>query len=253
MREQLFPRIPNLRPGGVSAVTASTPTRLAPDLVWLVAALAVTMLVLVVASPYDLTTAQWATQQPPGLLGPLVQQWGTKPASMLVVLAAGLLVHAPWRSKYPLFAVGGLAVIIQVVLHPALVSNLVKLIWGRPRPITVGPLGEGFEPFHVLHPGFGDFSFPSGHVATAMVLAPCVLLAWREGRVVAAAVLAVITVVWAGVVAYGRVIHGAHFVTDVVFSVGLGLALAPLSLCLARGFARKWPNPSEPLKNAVPD
>ncbi len=35
------------------------------------------------------------------------------------------------------------------------------------------------------------------------------------------------TLTWASAVAFGRVQYGAHFPTDVVFSIGFGLALAP--------------------------
>jgi membrane-associated phospholipid phosphatase len=78
-----------------------------------------------------------------------------------------------------------------------------------------------------------------------MVLAPCALLLFRAGRPGAAAAVAGATAAWAGLVAYGRVLSGAHFPTDVLASVGLGLALAPLSLALGdRLVARLSPTAS---------
>ncbi|MBI5543116.1 MAG: phosphatase PAP2 family protein [Deltaproteobacteria bacterium] len=107
------------------------------------------------------------------------------------------------------------------------------LLFGRPRLARCRPTGEGFRDFFEVSPGVGDFSFPSGHVAVAMALAPWAWLLWREGRTRAALVVGGATLGWAGAVAYGRVLYGAHFLTDVVFSVGLGVALAPLSLISA--------------------
>lgn len=44
---------------------------------------------------------------------------------------------------------------------------------------------------------------------------------------------------WAGTVAFGRVAYGAHFPTDVAFSIGLGIALAPLSLRIGDDVVRR--------------
>ncbi len=65
-----------------------------------------------------------------------------------------------------------------------------------------------------------------------MVIAPSVVLLWRLRRYGAATGLAFANLLWASTVAYGRVVYGAHFATDVLFSIGAGVALAPLSLCL---------------------
>jgi undecaprenyl-diphosphatase len=127
---------------------------------------------------------------------------------------------------------------VHLLLQPALLTNGLKLLTGRPRPVHLGALGEGFVPFHVLHPGLGDFSFPSGHVAVTMILAPVVLVLFREGRRSLAGLVALSACAWTGTVAFGRVAFGAHFPTDVLASLGLGLALAPLSALLGARFAR---------------
>ena len=119
---------------------------------------------------------------------------------------------------------------IQYFLHAGLITNIIKLLTGRKRPLHLGINGSGFEPFYNFAPGMGDFSFPSGHVAIAMILVPCVFVFWRYGQRATALGAAAFTLTWAGSVAYGRVIYGAHFTTDVIFSIGLGIAIAPISV-----------------------
>ena len=63
-----------------------------------------------------------------------------------------------------------------------------------------------------------------------MILAPCVVLLGIQRQALG---LALVTLGWAGAVAFGRVSYGAHFPTDVLFSIGIGVALAPLSLTIA--------------------
>jgi membrane-associated phospholipid phosphatase len=206
--------------------------RVARDIRWLVAAGICTLLILLAVSSRDLTISLALAGFRGGAFGLFVQEWGRKPASLLILAAAVVLTNRSLRSEYPLVARASAAVLVQLLLQPALLTNALKLLSGRARPLQIGPTGEGFAPFYELSPGFGDFSFPSGHVAVAMILAPCVVLLWRERQPLAAFGLALVTLGWAGTVAFGRVSYGAHFPTDVLFSIGIGVALAPLSLRL---------------------
>lgn len=211
---------------------APAPRALGADLCTAGATLVATMVALLAIAPWDLEVSRALGGVFGATFGAFIQDWGRKPASVLVVGAAFALTSRAVRVSRPLLARASAALLAQVVLHSALLTNLVKLVVGRPRPVHLGPAGEGFAAFTALAPGFGDFSFPSGHVAVAMILAPCALLLWREGRRRASAAVATTTLAWAGVVALGRVSHGAHFPTDVAASIGLGVALAPLSVRL---------------------
>ena len=195
-----------------------------------------TGLSLVALTPWDLAISQSLAELRGGTFGELVQRWGTKPASVLIVGAAFVLTSRVWRTTRPFWTRAAAALTVQLLLQPALLTNGLKLLAGRKRPVHLGPEGEGYTPWYALHPGLGDFSFPSGHVAVAMILAPVVWLWWREGRYRPATLALLALVGWAGTVACGRVASGAHFPTDVAFSVGVGLTLAPLSACLGDRF-----------------
>ncbi len=214
------------------------------ELLWSAASLALTCLALAALAPWDLALSRRVADAS-APLGGFVQEWGRLPARFLAIGVAALLAVPAWRRSNPLLVRASAALAAQLFLHAGLLTNLLKLLGGRTRPVHLGPADQGFAPFYALDPGWGDYSFPSGHVAVAMVLAPCALLLFRAGRPGAAAAVAGATAAWAGLVAYGRVLSGAHFPTDVLASVGLGLALAPLSLALGdRLVARLSPTAS---------
>lgn len=67
-------------------------------------------------------------------------------------------------------------------------------------------------------------SFPSGHVAAAVVYGAFAIVAFRYGHRVLGWVLAVLTVVVAAIVAWSRMYRGMHFPSDVVGGALLGVA-----------------------------
>ena len=199
-------------------------------MICLLAGIGLSVLGLFLLSPWDLKFALDLTAWRDSAFGDFIQRWGKKPATPMILGAGVLLAIRSYRLAHPVLSRAAAAFAVQVLLHPALLTNGLKLLSGRPRPVHLGHGGEGFAPFWAWHPGLGDFSFPSGHVAMTMLVAPCVIVLWREGQRGAALGLGVFTAAWAGTVAFGRMAYGAHFATDVLFSIGLGLALAPLSI-----------------------
>lgn len=205
---------------------------------WFAVGVGLTGLAVLALAPFDLAWSLALSGERGQPFGEAVQHWGRRPASLLVVMAAGLLSTRSLRQASPLAARAAVVLVVQLVVHAGLVTNALKLLWGR--PVELGPAGEGFVPVAVWSPRLTDGSFPSGHVAVAMCLVPVGLLLWREQRREGAVGVAMVTVAWAGVVAVGRVSHGAHFPSDVLGSVGLGLALAPVSLAWGEGLLRRF-------------
>ena len=188
------------------------------SLCWLCAGggLLITLALLCLAAPYDLEVSLALSHGRDSFFGWLVQDWGKKPVVLFFLAGGGLLATKSWRLKYPVASGSAAGFVVQYFLHSGLITNIVKLLVGRPRPVDCGVDGAGFVPFHRFAPGFGDFSFPSGHVAIAMSLAPCVVVLWRAGQRAPALAVAGLTLLWAGAVAYGRVLSGAHCPTDVL-------------------------------------
>ncbi len=220
------------------AASASAPTNasenslLKADAIWILGFLILTFLVMLALNASDLAISLSFKSSWGGAFGEFIQNRGRKPATPLILGAGAALAFPSIREKYALLSRAGAALAAQTLIHPAILTNFIKFVWGRPRPVHLGASGEGFVNFYSISPGFGDFSFPSGHVAVAMILSPCALLLWRQNKRAASVLIWAATIVWAGTVAYGRVAYGAHFPTDAAFSIGLGVALAPVSVRL---------------------
>ncbi len=112
-------------------------------------------------------------------------------------------------------------VVLAGVLHPLILVQILKKLWGR---VRFNNLEDGvfhFTPWY-LPQGINDHqSFPSGHTAMGIMACFLVLYLPRHLRVCAFVPL----LVWAVAVAASRVILGAHYVSDVVFSLSVGLGL----------------------------
>jgi lipid A 4'-phosphatase len=138
----------------------------------------------------------------------------------LGVLVAGLLLHNLVRreplglftTRVTLFLLAGLA------LGPGLVVNwLFKGHWGRPRPRDVVDFGGSMDFMPALVPGGAcerNCSFVAGHPSSVFWLAAFgfLLAGTRRYAVFGVAGMAGFIVGW------GRVVQGAHFLSDVVFS-----------------------------------
>ena len=195
---------------------------------WVVVGLALTVAVLLLCMGWDLPLAGWAAAHPSPRFGLFMERWGRSAATPLIVASAYVLVEAKTRRGHPLPAQLAAATLSGLLIHTAVITNGLKLLMGRTRPMHLveGPYTEWYQ----LNPSLGDFSFPSGHVAVAMVLVPAALVLWRSGRRGAGVAMLLLSLIWAGVMAWGRIRHGAHFLTDTLASIGLGLTLAPLAL-----------------------
>lgn len=195
------------------------------------AGLALWLAALAALSPFDLHLSRVAAR-PEHWFGRLVQDHGTHPALILYV-ALVLWLAVPTCRRFSLLASRcASAVLVQALLHTLAITTALKHTWGRLRFADLGPGGAGFAP--LWSPEFlgGGLSFPSGHVATAFVLAPAVVLLARAGRTRAALILGAMVVAFGLTVAAGRIVFGAHYATDVLFSIGLAWLVAPLSIVL---------------------
>ena len=199
-------------------------------LIWAALWLSATLALIFAVTPRDLETALRFKDSWNSAFGGFIQRWGPKPASLLIIAAAFAVTAKQYRENHPDMTRAAAALLVHVVLFPAILVNLLKLLSGRIRPVYLDAGADNFTAFFHWSPGLGDFSFPSGHVAMTTILAPCVMLLFMQRRRVAGSVLGGVMLLWAGVVAYGRVMYGAHYLTDVLFSFGFGMTLAPFSL-----------------------
>lgn len=105
-----------------------------------------------------------------------------------------------------------------------LVNGILKVFWGRPRPVNVDEFGGlwTFLPAWVMGTDGVNRSFSSGEAATAACLLPLLLFIPREWRWQIGTLLAI----FVAAVGLNRMAFGAHFLSDVTISIGLMLTLA---------------------------
>lgn len=104
-----------------------------------------------------------------------------------------------------------------------------KLVWGRVRPRQL-ELGGGYfayTPWYLPQGFTGYFSFPSGHTANATVILSSLYYLrflpqkFKWLKPICIALLAV----WIVLVAFSRVVVGAHFLSDVLFGMAITLCI----------------------------
>ncbi|MHA1131271.1 MAG: phosphatase PAP2 family protein [Candidatus Helarchaeota archaeon] len=139
------------------------------------------------------------------------------------LLVTILFRNQDWKN-YRKFA--GLILLLALIL-PILFVSITKVLCGRVRPRDVFSIG-GYTPWY-LPPGpdLHNASFPSGHAAMGWMLLP-LLIPIRNKRFSIKCLGGVLIIGWGAFVALSRVLVGAHFASDVLFSTGVACVVTIL-------------------------
>jgi membrane-associated phospholipid phosphatase len=187
---------------------------------------------LAAASPYDLSLSI-AIADPHLPFARLVGTFGEWPAWIVVFLALMILIARPKPDSrlYPL-KTAGLGLIIQALLHPLLITQSIKFFWGRVRFVSLLPDYSNYTPFYLPAGPLTSESLPSGHVAMAFVVTPLVFYFARTTGTKTALPVTLVVLVYGLLVAYGRILAGAHYLTDCIFSMGSSFLVAAVVMRL---------------------
>lgn len=187
----------------------------------LLAALAF-MLLLVVVSFFDAPISLWAQSLPKPIRSVFAEitqygesDWILYPTLIAWVICAGLARVMPKLT--PRVALKQVAAVFGFIFLgvglPGLASNLTKRIVGRGRPELYDQVGT--LNFHSMINDFTYQSFPSGHATTSFALA--FVVGFMSPR------LLPLMIVFASAIAFSRLTQGAHYPTDVLGGVVLGI------------------------------
>ncbi|MHA1121326.1 MAG: phosphatase PAP2 family protein [Candidatus Heimdallarchaeota archaeon] len=137
-----------------------------------------------------------------------------------ILIFAIVKFHKDWKS-YRRFA--GIIVLLAI-FNPLIFVQITKLLCGRVRYRELVNIGfEFYRPWYSpLGPTLEHASFPSGHTAMGWMLLPLIIYI-REKKLDKSLKIYLITTIiyWGLFVAVSRVIVGAHFASDVLFSTGM--------------------------------
>ena len=151
------------------------------------------------------------------------KHYGVIPGWVLACSALGVFVGSFIRPRLRAWRRGALFLVFAMTLGPGIIVNDVfKEHWGRPRPrdlIEMGGTREYVPPL-VKSAAENGGSFCSGHAATGFYLLTPYFLLRRRSRWKAAGVFAV-GITYGSMVGYARIAQGAHFVSDVLWSLGI--------------------------------
>jgi membrane-associated PAP2 superfamily phosphatase len=183
-------------------------------------------------------------------------EYGTLPGLVLTVAAliawAACLMQSRFRHLQRYF----LVIVLTTVIGPGLIVNgFLKNYWGRPRPRQVQDLGGQWEYRHLHQPGIpgrGE-SFTCGHCSMGFLF--CALLVFRRKNAWVAGSGAAFGLMLGGLLGAARVVQGAHFPSDVLWSLAIVLMTAAglyyLVLQVPQPRAQKQRPMSRPKQHAV--
>lgn len=113
----------------------------------------------------------------------------------------------------------------------ALLTNIIKLIIERPRPIH----NETWvDTIHAIEKHSDSFSFFSSHSATTFTMAVFFALFFRKEKI-----YGFLAILWATIVAYSRIYVAKHYPFDVMVGILFGIMIGILGYKLFQNFKRK--------------
>ena len=171
---------------------------------------------------FDDRVTAWIQAWPAWLYQPMLAITNVGQPLTVVVFASGLLVWALWQRQTKLIWASS-AILITII-----VTSVLKLMLRRSRPETE----------YVANMMFQSFSFPSGHSAAATVgFGFLAYAAWMNLPQPWGFILGVLTAIFGALVCVSRIYLGAHYPSDVVGGILLGLAGLAVIMFIVRPFA----------------
>ncbi|MHA1150473.1 MAG: phosphatase PAP2 family protein [Promethearchaeota archaeon] len=142
-----------------------------------------------------------------------------------------------WNKDWAQYHTIALVIILLAIINPLLFVQIVKLVWGRVRPRDVLAGNGSFTPWFVINGYTGNQSFPSGHTAMGWMLLPLLITVRnREWKDPVKIITWICIIGWGLFVGLSRIVIGAHYASDVLFSTGMA---AIVTILLYKKFYNK--------------
>lgn len=119
-----------------------------------------------------------------------------------------------WKQNQTVLRFSRITALLAVIIPLFMVQTL-KFLWGRTRYRDLGTDYSDFTAWFLPQGPTGHQSFPSGHAAMGWMLFTLILLANSHKQLF---MISAVVIVWGVLVSAGRVISGAHFLSDVYLS-----------------------------------
>ena len=148
--------------------------------------------------------------------------YGVIPAWVLSVSALVVFVASFGAARWRRHRRAAIFLVLVMIVGPGLVvNNVFKQHWGRPRPrdlVVFGGDRDYVKPW-VKSPHENGNAFPSGHAATGFYLLVPYFLLRRRSKAWAMCFVA-LGVGYGTMIGVARMAQGAHFLSDILWSLG---------------------------------
>jgi len=118
---------------------------------------------------------------------------------------------------------------LLAIINPLVVVQIIKLLWGRVRFRDLSLGFVDYTPWFLPQGITGNQSFPSGHTAMGWMFLPLLIIVKDRKNTDAVKILSSILILgWGLFVGLSRIVIGAHYASDVLFSTGFAAIITIL-------------------------
>lgn len=157
-------------------------------------------------------------------------EYGTYPSIILTAISLIFLLGSITIQRFVPHRRYALLVILTLIIGPGLLINVIfKDHWGRPRPRQLQQFGGKWEFKEVWQrgiPGKGK-SFPCGHCAMGFHFIVVYYIFRKRNKIISYGALG-FSFVYGTLIGIARMVQGAHFASDVLWSAGFTILTATL-------------------------
>ena len=108
---------------------------------------------------------------------------------------------------------------LLAIINPLILVQLMKLFWGRVRFRDLSPGFVDYTPWFLPQGITGNQSFPSGHTAMGWMFLPLLItIKDRKNKDAIKIIISFLILGWGLFVGLSRIVIGAHYASDVLFS-----------------------------------
>jgi membrane-associated phospholipid phosphatase len=139
-----------------------------------------------------------------------------------IIISVIIFIIVNWNTDLGKYRKIGAVITFLSIINPLLFVQLVKVFWGRVRFRDLLPGYTDFSPWFIPQGITGNDSFPSGHTAMGWMFLPLLITVEKRKWHDPVKIITIILVLgWGIFVGLSRIVIGAHYASDVLFSTGV--------------------------------
>jgi len=127
-----------------------------------------------------------------------------------------------WNKDWKTYRTLAGIISLLAIINPLFLIQIIKLLWGRVRFRNLAPGFIDYTPWFLPQGITGNHSFPSGHAAMGWMFLPLLITLKERKSLDPVKILVYILILgWGLFVGLSRIVVGAHYASDVLFSTGI--------------------------------